>query len=752
MDDPASQPYVVGVGGTTLESRGNPPSTPPTESVWNDGAGGGAGGGGVSQVWRMPAWQEGPGVQNAFTKVTPCGLAGSGAGAGSLSCREVPDVSSAADPNDGGFAVFWSGFGSGGAWGEIGGTSEGAPLWAAIVALADQGPRGSVGDIHAALYQSACLPLAATPGTSPFNDITGVNNDMLNDHGGEFPAGPGYDQASGLGTPIVGSLVPDLRSPPFGSCPQVTAMTPTSDRFHPAAGDTVTISGSNLGGVSEVDFETTPTTALGVNPGTGLVATPTSVTVDIPPSPTGGPQLAHVVLHIDGSTDIIGLDDAPTLVFTYFGPKVTAVSPPAGPPQGGETITITGSGFLNPGVDPNTVTVSLVGAPTVAFAKPLSVSDTTITATVPPTGVLGTFDVEVTNTNGTSQAVAGDKFTTVSAPVVSSRSPTSGSIRGDTTVTILGSGFTGASAVNFGNIPAESFSVVNDGTITASSPASPSATTGDITVTTYGQSPALRSHASMADQFTWTVPPPGYWMAAANGVVYAFGVPHEGPGGPVAAAPTVGMAPSPNGQGFWTTTSAGNVFNYNTPFEGSTAGKKLNKPIVGMAATPDGTGYWLVASDGGIFTFGDAAFLGSTGAIRLNKPVVGMAATPDGHGYWLVASDGGIFSFGDAGFYGSTGAIRLNKPVVGMEPLTDGQGYWLVASDGGIFSFGKARFHGSTGAIRLNQPIVGMVAPYSDAGYWLVARDGGIFSFGVPFKGSEGGTHLPSSIVGAAGP
>ena len=39
----------------------------------------------------------------------------------------------------------------------------------------------------------------------------------------------------------------------------------------------------------------------------------------------------------------------------------------------------------------------------------------------------------------------------------------------------------------------------------------------------------------------------------------------------------------------------------------------LNKPIVGMAATPDGQGYWLVASDGGVFSFGDAAFHGSTG-------------------------------------------------------------------------------------------------------------------------------------------
>jgi len=105
-------------------------------------------------------------------------------------------------------------------------------------------------------------------------------------------------------------------------------------------------------------------------------------------------------------------------------------------------------------------------------------------------------------------------------------------------------------------------------------------------------------------------------------------------------------------------------------------------PVVGMAATPDGNGYWLVASDGGIFAYGDAGFYGSMGGQHLNKPVAGMAATPDGHGYWLVASDGGVFSFGDAGFHGSTGGSSINRPVVGMAATPDGKGYWLVAADG----------------------------------------------------------------------
>ena len=203
------------------------------------------------------------------------------------------------------------------------------------------------------------------------------------------------------------------------------------------------------------------------------------------------------------------------------------------------------------------------------------------------------------------------------------------------------------------------------------------------------------------------------------------------------------LAADPNG-GYWTASAAGVVTPHSSsPALGSPAqsGLHLSRPIVGMAPTPDGGGYWLVASDGGIFNYGDAAFYGSTGAIHLNRPIVGMAATADGRGYWLVASDGGIFSYGDATFYGSTGGTRLNRAIVGMAATADGRGYWLVASDGGIFSYGDATFYGSTGAIRLNQPIVGLAPTADGAGYWLVAADGGVFTFGdAGYYGSTAGT------------
>jgi hypothetical protein len=246
----------------------------------------------------------------------------------------------------------------------------------------------------------------------------------------------------------------------------------------------------------------------------------------------------------------------------------------------------------------------------------------------------------------------------------------------------------------------------------------------------------------------------GYYIARANARLGAYGDALHFGNGPNNSNPIVGIATTPNGDGYWIASNSGQVHaRGNAPRRGQLSRNTvLNRPIVGIAATPTGEGYWIVASDGGIFSFGDAKFRGSTGALRLNRPIVGMASTPSGRGYWLVASDGGIFAFGDARFFGSTGAMRLNRPIVAMASTPSGRGYWLVASDGGIFAFGDARFFGSTGAMRLVSPIVGMAPAPDGRGYWLVARDGGLFSFGpgVAYFGSFGGTGV-ADAVGMAG-
>ncbi|HUI04846.1 MAG TPA: CHAP domain-containing protein [Acidimicrobiales bacterium] len=197
------------------------------------------------------------------------------------------------------------------------------------------------------------------------------------------------------------------------------------------------------------------------------------------------------------------------------------------------------------------------------------------------------------------------------------------------------------------------------------------------------------------------------------------------------ASPLIGMAATPDGQGYWLVATDGGVFAYgDAPYAGSLGAVQLTGPVVAMAPTPDGQGYWLVALDGGVFAFGDAGFYGSMGGTRLDQPIVAMASTPDGRGYWLVAADGGVFAFGDAGFYGSLGGVHLVSSVTGMAPTPDGQGYWMVAGDGGVFAFGDATYLGSTAGKPIPGAITAMAATSDGKGYWQAGDDGSVYTFG----------------------
>jgi hypothetical protein len=248
--------------------------------------------------------------------------------------------------------------------------------------------------------------------------------------------------------------------------------------------------------------------------------------------------------------------------------------------------------------------------------------------------------------------------------------------------------------------------------------------------------------------------PQGYWMAAADGGVFSFGVPFFGSqSGQSGLQPIVGMAAVPGGGSYNLAENTGGVYGDGPRASDCTgvSGLTLNKPAVGIAPAPGGNGCWLAASDGGVFALGsNAPFLGSAGSLSLVKPVVGIAATPNNDGYDLVASDGGVFTYGPgAQYYGSMGGNPLNQAVVGMavDPVTGG--YWLVAKDGGVFAF-NAPFLGSMGGKPLNEPIVGIAAAPTGDGYYLVASDGGVFAFGngAHFQGSTGSIHLVQPIVG----
>ena len=192
--DPASQPDVIGVGGTTIAG--------PRQTVWNESAvEGGAGGGGVSG-WCMPLYQHQPAIPGMLTAVNAACSTGYQ--------REVPDVSADADPYTG-YVYYFDG-----SWGGIGGTSAAAPLWAAISALIDASPfcadyrSGDAGVQPAGLYAVADLDHAYIYAKLPevLADVTSGTNDYTPSGyaGKQYPARKGYDLASGLGTPLVTGL------------------------------------------------------------------------------------------------------------------------------------------------------------------------------------------------------------------------------------------------------------------------------------------------------------------------------------------------------------------------------------------------------------------------------------------------------------------------------------------------------------------------------------------------------------------
>ena len=227
----------------------------------------------------------------------------------------------------------------------------------------------------------------------------------------------------------------------------------------------------------------------------------------------------------------------------------------------------------------------------------------------------------------------------------------------------------------------------------------------------------LRSHAADASVFT-------------SDSVRAFGeAPPLGSSVEAPAAPFAAIASTSSGKGYWVAAEDGGVFAFgDAGFFGSIGATTLNQPIVGIASTPTNRGYWLVGRDGGVFAFGDAAFFGSIGATTLNQPIVGIASASDGAGYWLVARDGGVFAFGDAPFLGSVARLGIGTAVVGVASTPSHDGYWLVAGDGGVFSFGDAKFSGSEASLAVNDA-VGIAAGHT--GYWIAHRSGAVRGFGT---------------------
>ncbi len=240
VDNPASQPYATGVGGTTLSfvksgttaTGGVTAGAYVGETVWSAGTSTlnpEGSGGGVSDIWVKPSYQLGFGI--------------------SAIKREVPDVTLNADPNTG-YAIFVNGVAE-----VIGGTSAAAPLWAGYTSLINQqraiNGLGPVGFMNPVLY-----PIAATGSyTTDFHDITTGSNLF-------YQAGTGYDDASGLGSfqgaPLLAALSVNANAG-TGTATLSGVVTDGSTPPVPIAGATV----SAIVGTTGVSAATTTTGATG---------------------------------------------------------------------------------------------------------------------------------------------------------------------------------------------------------------------------------------------------------------------------------------------------------------------------------------------------------------------------------------------------------------------------------------------------------------------------------------------------------
>ncbi len=228
---PASSPRVLSVGGTYLSADSS--GTYVSESAWGNGTSSGSwggSGGGISLYAAQPAWQNG-----VVTQTT--------------SYRAVPDIAMDADPRSGVAVIDSWDFGASHPWAQVGGTSLSAPLWAGVIAIANQGivlGGGSAMDGY-----SETLPRLYGMSATNYHDITAGNNG--------YAATAGYDLVTGRGTPIVNLLaatLADMPTPTPTPVPTIGSLAASPSSAYAGAPATLTAVNvqENSGTIASVTF------------------------------------------------------------------------------------------------------------------------------------------------------------------------------------------------------------------------------------------------------------------------------------------------------------------------------------------------------------------------------------------------------------------------------------------------------------------------------------------------------------------
>ncbi|MET9661686.1 IPT/TIG domain-containing protein [Streptomyces sp. NPDC006510] len=219
--------------------------------------------------------------------------------------------------------------------------------------------------------------------------------------------------------------------------PSTAAAAATSSPSAGVAGTVVTLNGTGFTGATAVAFGGTPSASF-------TVVSATQITAEAPAG-TGTVQIT--VTTPNGTSNGVGF------TYTIATPAISSIAPNQGSIEGGNTVTLTGTGFTG-------ATSVRFGAVAAAFT---TVSATQATA-VAPAAPAGTVDVTITTPGGTS---AGIPYTYRAVPVLGSVAPAQGPVAGGNSIALSGTGFTGTTSVRFGVNAASSFTVVSATQLTA---------------------------------------------------------------------------------------------------------------------------------------------------------------------------------------------------------------------------------------------------------------------------------------------
>jgi hypothetical protein len=526
VDDPGSQPDVLSAGGTTLIG-----GAVTSQSVWNNcmgiplgfcqqNGGNGATGGGASAVWPKPTWQISAG-----------------------DTRTVPDLSDSADPAHG--VTFY--FAHEGGWAAIGGTSVVAPEISGFVADTNQGCSTTRGLIGPALYGADT--------SSNFTDVTAGDNDFTGNNAGNYGATVGYDEATGLGTPIEQNLGLALQG--GDGCPSVAGLSASTGAVSGATA--ITLSGGGLGDATSVEFGAA---------GAGHIVSATSTSlVVVPPSP-GKAICVDVTV-----TNPLGTSAVSTADSFGFGGLANC---------NGYRMVASDGGIFDFGsatFEGSTGGLALQ-APIVGMA---STPDGEGYWLVAADGGVFTF--------GDATFFGSTGGIRLNQPIVAMAATPDGG--GYWLVASDGGIFTFGDAAYFGSTGGQRLNRPIVGMAATPSGGGYWLVASDGGIFTFGNATYLGSTGAIRINspvvaMAATSDGGGYWLAAADGGIFNFGdAPFLGSTGSLRLnQPIVGLAATPDGGGYWLEAADGGIFTFgDAKFFGSTGAIHLNRPIVGMSGT-----------------------------------------------------------------------------------------------------------------------------------------------------------------------